>query len=577
MFDWFQKILGKNPKDTDVEQQSLKEYKDMFNPNNIKDSIVEFKDNHVGDKNYYFNISITPESVDRIEETAIVEKVRDIEKLIEKHKYITAIGMYKDLLEDYALKSLSANDSFYIFNGILNCYVNINDKANTEKYITKIKALGNVNEIHKFHFICAVYYINQRESNKALEEINKAVAFKSDYFKAICLKILIEFENNIIDAETAKRQLVDDNDKPITGNGENKENACIFNILGDIYLLSREYEKAIKYYSKANELIPSPFEKMHIGLAVFFDAVKDAKVGEVIDSKDVDFKKLREANSILDELYNYDDEEIRNVIRKHISSFYMKCLYILRDTTRINMIFNEVKDYCLNEKEEIYRLKAISEAIAGDITDGTFRELGEEDKAWIQIFKMMEEKKYDRVISEVEPFIWAKYKDIEKYHYTLLEAYLHQSTDESYSKFEKHYKQLVDLGKKLDYIMFLKGQYYEFKGNIAKAEFIIKEVAINTSDFHLYFELITFYERYKLEKELGELFNELIDNNHKIIEAEKNIFYRKYFLYLFRNNMLKKAVEVYSALDREGINDITYSFITAELYYLVGDLKKSDL
>jgi tetratricopeptide (TPR) repeat protein len=575
MFDWFLNILGRNSKDTNIEQQNTNRYNDIFNPKNIKDSIIEYKNNHVGDNNFFINVNTSNEFTSNIEKVEILSRIKPIERLIEKHKYNSAIDMYKDLLEDYATKLLSNNELFYIFNGILNCYVNLNDKINIEKYIGKIEALGKVNEIYKFHFLRAIVYINQRKLDCALIEANKAIEYKTDCFKAICLKVVIEYEYNKMDIEIAKKKLLDENDNPIIGNNNNNDKAYIFNALGDMYFISRKYQEAIKYYRKSNELMSSPFQIMHIGIALFFDATKECKNGEVIAQKDIDYKRLRESNDILGELYNYEDEEIRNIIRKMISVLYIKSLYILRDMAKIDKIFDEVKGYCLDEREEIYRLKAISEVITGDISEGTLKELSEKDKTWIKTMKMMEEKKYSKVVREIEPFIWTMFKDEEKFHYILLEAYLNLSTDEASEKFERHIKQLKDLDKESEYIKFLKGLYYEYKGKIDKAEAIIKAVATNTSDFHIYFELIIFYERNKLEDKLEELFEKLLNSMPKIIEAEKNIFYKRYFSYLFRNNMIERAVYIYSNIEELDLNDSTYTYITAEIMSLIGDLKKS--
>lgn len=572
MLDWFQKIFGKDS--MEVEQQPNKEYKNLMNPQNVTHSNIVYKDNHIGDV-YHINVYNTPEHSSTMNDGEIASKVKPIESLLEKHHYSMAIEKYKDLLEEYASKSLSNNDLFYIQNGILNCYINLDDKENTEKYIEKIKLLGRVDEIHKFHYLCAVFYINQRNLQKAYEEINKAIGYKPDYFKAICLKPIIERDSNIVDVGTAIRQLINDDGCPIIGNGDNKDNAHIFNTLGDIYFVSRDYQEAIKYYSKANELLPSPYELMHIGISLFYDASKNAKIGEVIDPKDVDYKKLREANSILGELYLYKDEEVRKVIRKHISSFYIKSLYLLRETAKINTIFPEIKEYCIDEKEELYRFKAISEMLDGGVTTGTLEGLSQQDKAWILLLKMMEDKKFDKVVNVVESLIWTEYKGEEKYHYILLEAYLKLNTDDSFEKFERHIKQLKDLGMESGYTKFLKGLYYESKGDMQRAESIVKEVARDTFDFHLYYELICFYERNKFEYELGELFDDLLREKQNTIEAVKNIFYRKYFLYLFRNNLVEKAVEVHSNLEIGYLDSITYSYITGELMSLVGDFKKS--
>lgn len=435
----------------------------------------------------------------------------------------------------------------------------------------KIKNLGAVKELYKFHFLSAIYYLNKKQPEDSLNEVDQAISLKADYFRAICLKTFVESELKTIDYETALGRLIDKDEKPIQGSGNDKDNSYIFNLLGYISMSFKKNDEAIKFFSKANGLTPSKSLEAAIGIAYFQKAVEKSN-GIHIYKKDVDLETLNIAISIFNELYFIDDAEVRKSIRIQISPIYFRCLFLADNFGVFNNIFEDIKNYCPYEKSELYKMKAFSEAMEGSVQPETLKELDPEEQKWIYFIELMNNEKYEPVINELSPVIWTLYKDSDKHHGMLLHAYLGVNDLKS---FVKHFKTYKAIGKKSEIIDMMEGLYYEKTGDLGKAERILRDITFKNSDYLLYYELVSFYERNRLNDEEESLFEDLFKTKRTIIEPRKDRFYFKYFMFLFRNKKISKAIEVFETIKMSDLGELNYQKISAEVNYLKGYYRKA--
>lgn len=555
-------------------------YKNLINIKGLKDgSSVEISDVNFGTKtiiNVQININsndLTKENAQGSEESEIARRIKAIEKLQEENKYFSAIEAYDRLLNDYNGQDISIDDRFLILNGKFNCYINLNDDESVKVFMQKIYELGTVAEIHRFHFLCSIYYLNKRDLDKSYLEIRKAVEHKPDYFRGASLKVFVESDMRTIDYETALCSLIDENENPILGDGKLRDNSYAYNLLGYISLSFKKNDEAIKFFKKSHELTPSKSLEAQIGIAHFQKAVEKSN-GIYIRQKDVDFIELNKAISMFNELYFVEDAEVRRSIRIQISSFYFRSLFLANNYRKVNNIFEEMKEYCPNERTELYRIKALSEAMEGPVNAETLKELSVEDKEWIKFVDLMNTGKSASVIEELEPVIWSNHREEERYHGMLLHAYLE---NDELKKFVKHFREYKKVGKVFETVSLMEGLYYEKIGDLETAERIIKDIALDNSDYLLYEELILFYERNALNDQLEALYDDLFTNKKHIIEPRIDKFYYKCFLFLFRTKRIVKALELFNTVNSDDLGEINYKKISAEIKFLIGDYINSAL
>ncbi len=579
MFDLLKKMMSKVTRN--IMGQSKTEFTQETNNRNIghfeHSDNNKFSHNVMGNvneqHNYYLlstDIGLIEKSKDNSYQQEITRRIKEIETLQEEGRYESAIKAYSKIAEDYLDKRIDDGSKFLILNGFLNCYLNMNDDDNVNRYIEKIKLLGDVPNIERFHFLCSIYYLNKRSLDKSYKEISRALEIKPDYFKAVSLKYLIESQLGKIDYSTVEKAFIDEFGNPLLGTGSKKDNAYLFDMLGYICWSLEQNELAIKYFEKAYKLMPSYSKKALIGEAHFKKAVEKSKGQDYIEPKYVDFDELNHAITIFDELYYLDDLELRNQIRMQISQLYFKCLFLTNNYSRLERIFNENNNPLLNEKDEFFRIKAFTELTKGKVNSETYKELSPKDKEWFHFIELLNKERYEILITELEPFIWNKYKEDYRFHGILLQSYL--SVDDIPSS-TTHMRKIRDLGIENDIITLSEGFYYEKTGDLGKAEQILKETAIKGQDYHFYFELIYFYERNKLFTQLNDLYEELFNHRIEVVNQSKQNFLYRYYLFLKRNNMSIKLVQFFETIDLSDFEEKKYLIIEANVLFVSGNFR----
>ncbi|MFW6016445.1 MAG: tetratricopeptide repeat protein, partial [bacterium] len=537
--------------------------KDSFNFDNISNSnINQLVNAGIINKSVNFHIHDSDNNDEEIS-TEIKKKVKDIGKYFENAKYQTAIDKYNTLMVETLGKSLTDDDKYQIFNGLLNCYVNLNDDEKIERYINKIKALKNITDKHKFYFLSAVYFFNKQDYDKAHEEICKSIKINSEYLKGIALKYYIESVMRTIDYKTALDSLINENNELLIGVGNKKDEAYVFSILGYISLSFQQYENSIMFFEKADDKLPSYVTKSNIAISCFYKAIEKSS-GEYINPNDVSYRTLREANILFEKLFNIDDVEIRENIRKLISPYYYKTLYLLNKHDQIDIIFDEIKGYY--NSSELYRLKIYTEITQGKINPDTVEKVPVEDQQWVDFAELMEKREYEKLIEKLSPIVWDLKWEEGRYHGILLNAYLFINLE----KFVTHIKELRDRKLSSDIINLMEGLYYEKIGDLEKAEEAIKGIVEVNDSYVFYEELVSFYIRNNLIEKCDSLYDYLLSNKN-LIEQNKEEFYYWYFVYLIRYNKLLKAVEKFKNIKEEDMIALDYLKIETEIQYLVGN------
>ena len=235
----FKKLLPK--KANEIISKNKISISDVLNSEKINNSTISNQDINIGtgntiDKsttNNYYIIQETPEShLTSDNSETLVEKIKPIEELISFGLTYKAIKAYNQLIYDNFDVGLSINDRFSIYNGLLTCYVNIDENEEMIKsWINKIEALGQVKELHRFLYIQSVYYYNKQDIPKAIHFNDKALEIKSNYLNAILFKVFLNSANkrfkykDAIERITSLRKYT---------TGKIKEITSMKNNLGDI-------------------------------------------------------------------------------------------------------------------------------------------------------------------------------------------------------------------------------------------------------------------------------------------------------------------------------------------------------
>jgi tetratricopeptide (TPR) repeat protein len=272
--------------------------------NQIKDSQIA---------NQITNITIADSSIgDLIKEllgaNALNESSREfkeiilpIDKLISAGKTNLAIDKYTDLIESEDFQKYSKNEKFLVYVGILNCHINKQaDEGEITKWSTMIEALGEVEGIHRYYFIKAVWKYNLKDFKVAKVLNSQAIKTKPDYIKARSCDLLIKCSFGEITYEEAKegfKKLLE------TPGLRVDELSSIHGFIGDAAFNNRDFCLAKSSYKESNNYVQSLIKQIGYAICIYHTSFKNIKEGNRVDLHDIDYGLLHDSEELLEEIY----------------------------------------------------------------------------------------------------------------------------------------------------------------------------------------------------------------------------------------------------------------------------------
>ncbi|HEY8892898.1 MAG TPA: hypothetical protein VIM70_21955 [Clostridium sp.] len=571
MSKWLKNFITPNHPEIVPDMESC--VRDVLNFDKIHDSTINVQDINIGtgnsiDKSINVFIINTPESqLTSDSSITLTEKIKPIEELITSGLTYKAIEAYNKLMYDNFDVGLSVNDKFSIYNGLLNCYVNINeDDEKIKLLIKKVESLGEVKELNKFFFILSVYYHNKQDIQKAIYFNDKALAFKSDYLNAILSRIFLNAINKTIEYKDAIEKITS-HPKYISGTIE--EIIKMKTVLGDISLQCGEYYEAKKYYEDANALNYTAQRELAIGVSYYFIASINKDETDTIKLNEVDYDALDKAIDIFNKLYNTANIELKKTLYKQLMPFYFSCLHLTQRPKEIIKISSESKEYIDVMNNDLMRVKAIAELSLGNDNQETRRNLSPEEQFKFEIFNLSRKGKYEELIDKLRPFIDDKYKEDKHLQYIFMDSL---TRNQDYNEFLVYYKKYISIEPDDEPINMLLVLYYERINEHLKAKNKLMDIVRGSNNAFTILDASRFLDINNYDEELCIVLDKVFNGEYKIGKIDKSEFIKRKFFYLLRQGDLQLLYIFYDSLDKLKLEDVDYCQMTIEYYRLKGDV-----
>lgn len=574
MTDLLTRIKSAFTRETEKNTSDKTYIKDILNLENINESTLQLENMNFGNNNtiekntYIQNVFILekPETQLTDDISAITSsKILPIEKLIDQGYTNRAIDKYKDLIEENVDSMLSNNDKFAIFNGLLSCYVNINDDENVEKYILKIENLGAVKEYYKFLYLQSVHYFNNQDFEKAEFFNDKALAYNKEYLNAILLEILLNLMNNKIQYEDAKNTVV--LHSKFT-EGTIKEVSQMKATLGVFAIHCSKYSEAITYFNEAKDLVYTPQRELMIGISYYYLACGKKNDEEIIKMGDIDYEALNNAIEIFNKLYKNTDLEIKKILYTQLIPFYFSCLELTQQPKEIIKISSEANAFIDRENDGLLRTKIMAELSLGNYDAETMQHFDKNEQRRFEFLHFYEKGEYPKIVEKLRPLINEEYSNDRHLQYIYLDSLLQIK---ELTEFIKEYKIIIAKDPSNEPIQILLIVYYEKKSDLPNANRILSEVLVETNAPFVFIFALKYFERNKEEVELGKLLEKITKNKHSFLPHDMSEINKTNFSYLLRNDTLNKVYEFYNSFDTLPV-DIPSTKMSIEYFQLRGDV-----
>lgn len=548
--------------------------KDILKFENLDNSPMHLENMNIGNNNtiqkntyiQYVYMHETPETqlTDDIS-TITSSKILPIENLIEQGYTDRAINEYKDLIEENVDSNLSKNDKFAIFNGLLNCYINLNDEENVEKYISKIEDLGNVKELHKFCYLQAIYYFNNQDFKKAEFFNDKARAFNEEYLNAILLENIINLVNNKIEYEEAKNNVVL---HPKFIGGTIKEVSQMKSTLGVFAIHCSKYSEAITYFNEAHDLVCTPQRELMIGISYYYLACGEKNDENTINLGDIDYESLNSAIEIFNKLYKNSELEIKKTLYKQLIPFYFSCLELTQQPKEIIQISSEANAFLDDDNDELMRTKAMAQISLGNYDEETIQNFDKSEQFRFELLHLYEKGEYPKIVTKLRPLVNDDYSHDWHLHYIYLDSLLQINL---FDGFIEQYKITIATEPSNEMIKILLIAYFEKKSDLPKANSILIEILDSTKTPFVVLFGLKYFERNNEEVELGKLFEKINKKGYKFLPLDMSEINKMNFFYFLRNDTLDKVYDFYNSFKNLPV-DIPSTKMSIEYFQLRGDV-----
>lgn len=537
----------------------------------------ELKDNQIANQIVNLNINIDSSNIDLLREllsgATSIESTQEfktdilpIEKMISDGKTNIAIEKFNELLQSSDFHKYSKDEKFLVYNGILNCHVNNqSDTSEIEKWSAKIEALGEVNEIHRYYYLKAIWKYNNKDFKVAKTFNNQAIKAKSEYINALSCDFLIRFSNNEISFHEAQQGLEELLDKPDLKAGEL---ATIYGFLGDVAFKGQEYNLAKDYYKESNDYTQSLSKEIGYTICVYHSSIKEIKPDNRVDFQNIDFKVLNESKALLEKIYSERNDETLDTISKMALPYLFNIYSFTGEFGKIIDIYEDCMQYIDYKNVDVIKLIVQAQVINKVFDEEMFKYLDEYDYIKYKSIYLERCEDYKREYDLLVPAIEGKYSDDKLLQLLVLNCLFEQDNFEDYMYYYKKFsKNGVDEVHWLNYIEYLDKRSSE--EDVINELKKIKHIISNAVIVNGYLRLIL---KYDLGDEIDEFFDNIDSGRYPVIDTEKSYLTFQRLMYQLKIGDYKKYYSLYEALDLENLKPIDRWVLTVNYYTFKGDL-----
>lgn len=496
------------------------------------------------------------------------EKILPIEILISEGKPLLAIKEYEELTISHDFSNYSKDEKFLIYNGLLNCFINIDsDDGIIKKWSIKIDALGeDIKEIHRYYYILSIWKYKKREFDNAIILNNQAIKAKPDYINALTGNILLKATNKDISYDEAKKQfdeMFKNSDLTI------KEKANVYAILGDVAFNYQDFPYAKECYLKSNEYSKSVAKEIGIAICDYFDSISNIKEDGTVTLENIDYTKLKKAEERFEAIYNDRTEDTIYIISKLMFSYLFNILSVSNKQKRILEIINE--SYIDYKNPEILKLIVEAEVINGIYNEETFSHLSEYEKVKYKSIYFEIKKEYKSQIELLLPILENDYQDDMILQLSLLNALKEDNQFERYLHYYKKFtKDENDEVYWMNYVQFL--VKHDEKDKAISEMKKLKKVAKNSL---VLYDLLAFYLEYNLTDELDEFFIKVDNGDFRIVGLQMPFVLYNRLMHLLKTEKYEEFFSRYENSKLEIFSPISKAILDVNYYTFKGDLDKT--
>ena len=504
------------------------------------------------------------------------EKILPIETLISEGKPLLAIRNYEALIISYDFSNYSRDEKFLIYNGLLNCFINIDvDDKIIERWTLKIDALGdNIVEIHRYYFLLSIWKYKKKELNKAIILNNQAIKAKPDYINALAGNILLKATNKEISYDEAKKQFDEMFKNPDL---KIKDNAAIYGSLGDVAFNYKDFLYAKKCYIKSNEYSKGLAKEIGIAICEYFESVNDMKEDCTeedctVSLENIDYTKLKKAEVIFEAIYSNRTEETIVTISRLMFPFLFNILSISNKQKRTLEIISESKLYIDYKKTDILKYIVEAEVLNGIYNIENFNNLSDYEKVKYKSFYFETTKDYKLAIELLLPILENDFQDDKMLQLLLLNAL---KEDNQFERYIHYYKKFIK-DKNNDEVFWM--NYIQFLDKSEKKDKAISEMKelekIAKNSLVLY-DLFILYLNYNLTDELDEFFEKIDSWDFRIVGLQMPFVLYNRLMHRLKSENYEKFFTEYETSNLEILSPIYKAILEVNYYTFKGDLDKA--
>lgn len=494
------------------------------------------------------------------------EEIIPIETLISQGKFKVAIQKYEKLIESPKFLNYSKDERFLIYKGIFNCHLN-NDSSEEviDLWSHKIRALGEVKEIHRYYFLLGVREYNNHNLENALIYARRSVKSNPNYIKGLALEILLRVSNKEITYDESKNELRELLKKEGLGV---EDYATIYSCFGDIAFNSGDYTTAQEQYIKSNKHLTSLAKKIGIAVCDYLLSFKELNFNKRIELDKIDFDRLAEAERKFRNIYSERNKDTIHTIVNLGLNYYISILALNDNYNDILQIYSEIKDLIDDSMTDVLQHIAEAQAIYEVFDEELVSRLGEYEKIKFEVLYYERIGNSEKVIELLTPILDSKYKDEKVFQLSYLVA-LQESDDFSrYMYFYQKFNGNEDEVMRMNYIQFL-----DKRGEKEKVLDEIKILKSIVKNGYIIFELMLLYIDYKLNDELNELFIKVDSGEYNIIGFQRpKVFFEKMF-HMLRIKNYKEYFKLYEETDLSFLGDQDLAVLKINYYMFKHDFE----
>lgn len=497
------------------------------------------------------------------------EKILPIEKLIADSKPYLAINEYEKLIKSDDFNNYSKDEKFLIYNGLLNCFINI--EANEEiikKWSLKIDALGeDIKEIHRYYFLLSIWQYNNRELEKAIILNEKAAKANPEYINALAGCILLKATNKNITYEEAKTQLNELLNREGLGI---KDKATIYANLGDVAFNCQDFSYAKENYNESNKFSGSLTKEIGIAVCEYFESIKVIKEDGTTTLDNIDFIHLENAKEKLESIYQNRNIDTLPTISRMVFPYLFNILAVTNKHKIILEIKKKSKEFIDLSKPNILKHIVEAEVINGIYNEEIFSYLDDYEKVKYQSFYYEIRRDYTSEIDLLVSALENNYQDDKVLQLSLLNALKEDNQCERYFHYYKKFNRGNDDEVLwMNYLQFLDKQ--NEKDKVIEEVRKLKQVVVNSL---VIYDMLVLLLNYNLTDELNEFFENVDSGKYRIIGLQMPFVLYNKLMHQLKTEQYEKFFNDYEKSNLEILSPINKAILKVNYYTFKGDLDK---